>query len=96
MKYPYTRIVEYKHFLHQKSPHTLLFREYPADDGEPYYPVPTERNMRLYADLQRRAAATPRVFFVGRLANYKYMNMDEAVANALSVFDLSTSGRLLK
>ena len=94
MKYPYTRVVEYKHFLHQKSPHTLLFREYPVDDGEPYYPVPTERNMRLYADLQRRAKETPRVFFVGRLANYTYMNMDEAVANALSVFDAPAAAEL--
>ena len=52
---------------------------------QPYYPVPTERNRLLYAELQRRAAEIPRVVFVGRLANYKYMNMDEAIANALDV-----------
>ena len=83
---PHTRIVEYKHMLHQKSPHSVLFTEYPADDGEPFYPVPTERNKALYRRLVKQAADIPNVTFVGRLANYKYFNMDEAISNALSIF----------
>ena len=89
--YPYTRIVEYKHFLHQRSPHTVLFEEYPADDGEPYYPVPSKRNVDLYESLRKRAAEIPRVVFVGRLANYKYMDMDTTIDNALTVFEKHTN-----
>ena len=83
---PYTRVVEYKHMLHQKSPHTILFREYPSEEGEPYYPVPSDKNKALYRRLQARAQNAS-VVFVGRLANYKYFNMDEAIANALAVYD---------
>ena len=83
----FTRIVEYKHLLNQSSSHTILFYEYSKDGGEPYYPVPNEKNKALYAKYQKLALAEPNVTFVGRLANYKYFNMDQAILNALQLFD---------
>ena len=87
LDYPFTRVIEYKHFLHQPSPHTVLFREYPSDHCEPYYPVPTQKNQDAYDRLRSRLVEHERVVFVGRLANYKYYNMDEAINNALQTFD---------
>jgi hypothetical protein len=83
----FTRVVEYKHFLKQKSPHTVLFYERSKDGGEPYYPVPNRRNQDLYKRYQDMAAQEPNVTFVGRLANYKYFNMDQSILNALELFD---------
>ena len=85
----YTRIVEYKHLLNQTeiSDHTVFFIERSSDIGEPYYPVPNEENKALYKKYQELAANEPGVTFVGRLANYKYFNMDEAILNALELFD---------
>jgi UDP-galactopyranose mutase len=48
LEVPYTRIVEYKHFLNQKSPHTTIVKELTKEDGDPYYPVPNKKNMDLY------------------------------------------------
>lgn len=86
-EYNFTRVVEYKHFLRQKSPHTVLFYERSKDGGEPYYPVPNQRNQDLYKQYQAMAAHEPNVTFVGRLANYKYFNMDQSILNALELFD---------
>lgn len=83
----FTRIVEYKHLLNQTSKHTVLFIERSKDGGEPYYPVPNEENKALYRMYQELAAKEPNVTFVGRLANYKYFNMDQAIINALELFD---------
>ena len=83
----FTRIVEYKHLLNQTSPHTIYFIERSKDDGEPYYPVPNERNKDLYKKYQEMADKEKGVHFVGRLANYKYFNMDQAILNALEIFD---------
>ena len=83
----YTRIVEYKHFLNQQSPHTIISYEIPRDDGEPYYPVPTKRNLELYEKYKELSYKEKNVVFVGRLANYKYFNMDQAISNSLKVFD---------
>ena len=83
----FTRIVEYKHLLNQSSPHTILFYEHSKDGGEPYYPVPNEKNKALYAKYQELALKESNVTFVGRLANYKYFNMDQAILNALELFD---------
>jgi UDP-galactopyranose mutase len=83
---PFTRIVEYKHFLNQNVPNrTTIVKEYTVADGDPYYPVPTDRNKEVYEKYQRLAEAEEKkgVFFVGRLANYKYYNMDAAIENAL-------------
>lgn len=88
----YTRIVEYKHFLNQTSDHTVYFIERSTDDGDPYYPVPSEKNKELYRRYQEMASKEKGVRFVGRLANYKYFNMDEAILNALQVMDEETGG----
>lgn len=84
----FTRITEYKHFMPTTSPHTLYLKEYSTDQGEPYYPIPNDKNQRLYSQYQLLASSTPsHVHFVGRLANYKYFNMDTTVENALQLFD---------
>jgi UDP-galactopyranose mutase len=83
---PYTRITEYKHMLNQSSIGTVLVEEYSTADGDPYYPIPTQRNRALYQRYQSLAANESGVYFVGRLANYKYMNMDVAIDNALRSF----------
>jgi hypothetical protein len=92
---PYTRIVEYKHFLNQSSPHTVIYYETSTDAGDPYYPVPTASNRELYAKYQRMASAEAGVSFVGRLANYKYFDMDTSILNALQLFDLEHETRHL-
>lgn len=83
---PYTRIVEYKHFGHQQSQKTTIVKEYTVDEGEPYYPVPNARNQAIYEKYQQEAAQLTDIYFVGRLANYKYFNMDQAFKNALDLF----------
>jgi UDP-galactopyranose mutase len=85
---PFTRIIEYKHFLHQDVPgRTTIVKEYTSAEGDPYYPVPTERNHALYKKYQDLALKEKGVFFVGRLANYKYYNMDAAILAALEAVD---------
>jgi len=87
---PYTRTVEYKHLPYSKpSPHTTIVREYSSDTGEPYYPVPNPRNLSLYQEYLKLATEEEKkgVIFVGRLANYKYKNMNEAILDALELFD---------
>ena len=92
LKYPYTRIVEYKHFPNNQgeSNDTVIISETTNDHGEPYYPVPTERNMALYAKYQKLAEEVRiggrKVHFLGRLATYKYYNMDQAIRAALDMF----------
>jgi UDP-galactopyranose mutase len=85
---PYTRIVEYKHFLNQKSNDTIIVSETTNDIGEPYYPVPNKKNLELYEQYKKLAKNEEKnnIFFVGRLANYKYFNMDEAILNSLIFF----------
>lgn len=88
---PYTRIVEYKHFLNQDVPgRTTIVKEYTVADGEPYYPVPTAKNKEIYEQYQQLAKEEKDVLFVGRLANYKYYNMDAAIENALEESDRIT------
>jgi UDP-galactopyranose mutase len=86
---PYTRIVEYKHFLNQKSTDTVIVSEKTNDIGEPYYPVPNKKNLELYEKYKKLALQeeNKNVFFVGRLANYKYFNMDEAILNSIEFFN---------
>lgn len=83
---PFTRIVEYKHFGNQQSARTTIVREYTVDDGEPFYPVPNARNQALYQRYKAEADKLTDVYFVGRLANYKYFNMDQAFENAMDLF----------
>ena len=89
-KIDYTRIVEYKHLLNQTSDHTIYVIERSKDGGEPYYPVPNQENKDLYKKYQDMADKEDGVTFVGRLANYKYFNMDDAILNALELFDKDT------
>ncbi|PZX53521.1 UDP-galactopyranose mutase [Algoriphagus ratkowskyi] len=83
---PYTRIVEYKHFGNQQSKKTTIVKEFTVDEGDPYYPVPNSRNQEIYAKYKIEADKLSDVYFVGRLANYKYFNMDQAFKNALDLY----------
>jgi UDP-galactopyranose mutase len=83
----YTRITEFKYLTGQSHPKTSLVYEFPRDDGDPYYPVPRPANAELYRKYKALADATPQVHFVGRLATYKYYNMDQVVAQALTLVD---------
>ena len=82
---PFTRIVEYKHFLNQKSKDTVIVTETTNDVGEPFYPVPNKKNLELYEKYKNLAKEeeVKNIFFVGRLANYKYFNMDDAILNSI-------------
>ena len=83
---PFTRIVEIKHATRQDTPNTTIVREFPEDFGpgkEPYYPVPFQGSKDLYARYKALADAEERVSFVGRLATYRYYNMDQVVGMAL-------------
>ncbi|WP_226946784.1 UDP-galactopyranose mutase [Rhizorhabdus phycosphaerae] len=83
---PYTRITEYKYLTGQQSPSTSISYEYPADEGDPYYPVPRAENQARFRAYQAMADALPDVLFVGRLATYRYYNMDQVVAQALATY----------
>jgi UDP-galactopyranose mutase len=83
---PFTRISEFKHLTGQEHEATTIVREYPAADGDPYYPIPRPANRALYERYAALAAATPGVEFVGRLGTYKYYNMDQVVAQALTTY----------
>ena len=83
---PYTRISEYKHLTGQQHRRTSITLEYPSAEGDPYYPIPREENQLLYKKYEALADATPGVTFVGRLATYRYYNMDQIVGQALATF----------
>jgi len=86
MEVAYTRIVEYKHFGNQQSGKTTIVKEFTRDEGEPYYPVPNPRNRMIYEKYREETLGLKDIYFVGRLANYKYFNMDQAFKNALDLF----------
>jgi UDP-galactopyranose mutase len=83
---PYTRISEYKHLTGQRAPQTTITYEYPSAEGDPYYPIPREENQLLFKRYEALADATEGVTFVGRLATYRYYNMDQIVGQALATF----------
>jgi len=82
----YTRVTEYKHLTGQVHPKTALTYEYPSAVGDPYYPIPKAENAELYKKYERLAMNTPNVWFVGRLATYRYYNMDQVTGQALATF----------
>lgn len=82
----YTRITDFKYLTGQVHPKTSIVYEYPKAEGDPYYPVPRPENATLYKKYQQLAIATPNTFFAGRLATYKYYNMDQVVAQSLTLF----------
>ena len=84
--FAYTRVSEFKHLTGQKHPCTSVVYEYPRADGDPYYPVPRAENTALYRKYEEEAAKLDDVTFTGRLATYKYYNMDQVVAQSLTVF----------
>lgn len=90
LDYPFTRVIEYKHFYPpaQAVAQTIISKEYPTWDGEPYYPVPRSRNHDLLQKYQAEAKklAAQGIHFVGRLGTYRYINMDQAIAEALALF----------
>jgi UDP-galactopyranose mutase len=82
----YTRVTEYKHLTGQRHPKTSITYEYPSDEGDPYYPVPRPENFELFKRYERLTLRTEDVWFVGRLATYRYYNMDQVVGQALTTF----------
>ncbi len=95
---PYTRISEYKHLTGQQHRQTSITLEYPSAEGDPYYPVPRPENQALYKRYEALADATKGVTFVGRLATYRYYNMDQIVGQALATFrrlDAARRARML-
>ena len=79
----FTRITEFKHLTGQSHAGTSIVREYPQNTGDPYYPIPTGSNEALFKKYDALASAQKNVSFVGRLAQYRYYNMDQVVAAAL-------------
>ncbi|WP_375399022.1 UDP-galactopyranose mutase [uncultured Sphingomonas sp.] len=88
---PCTRVSEYKHFTGQRSPRTSITYEIPSADGDPYYPIPREENQALFKRYEALAVAQPDVTFVGRLATYRYYNMDQVVGQALAAYRRMTN-----
>ncbi|HEY9131805.1 MAG TPA: UDP-galactopyranose mutase [Dyella sp.] len=80
----FTRITEFKHLTGQEHPGTSIVREYPQADGDPYYPIPCEESEQLFKRYEELAKQEPGVTFVGRLAQYRYYNMDQVVGAALA------------
>lgn len=92
---PYTRVSEFKHVTGQAHSKTSVVYEYPLAEGDPYYPVPSPETAATYAKYKALADATPNVRFVGRLATYRYYNMDQVIGQSLATFDqiCHTEGR---
>ena len=84
--YAYTRITEFKYLTGQEHSKTSVVYEFPQAEGDPYYPIPRAENSALYKQYQALAEETTGVHFVGRLASYKYYNMDQVVGAALTLF----------
>ena len=85
---PYTRIIEHKHFEFGQQPYTVITKEYPFEcqmGAEPYYPINSDANMILYNKYRELAQQQDSVYFGGRLAEYKYYNMDVIIERALAL-----------
>jgi UDP-galactopyranose mutase len=82
---PYTRVTEFKYLTGQEHAKTTVVYEFPTSEGDPYYPVPRPENAALYRQYQALADSTADVHFLGRLGTYKYYNMDQCVAQALTL-----------
>ena len=85
--FEFTRITESKHLTGQQHPATSIVREYPTAEGDPYYPIPRDENEALFKKYKSLADCEKNVTFVGRLAEYRYYNMDQVVGAALNAVD---------
>lgn len=85
-EHAYTRVTEFKYLTGQEHLKTSIVYELPQAEGDPYYPVPRPENAEIYKKYKAISDATPNVHFVGRLATYKYYNMDQVVAQALATY----------
>ncbi len=84
-EHAYTRVTEFKHLTGQRHSKTSVVYEFPRSEGDPYYPIPQPANALLYKQYEALASALPGVHFAGRLGTYKYYNMDQVVAQALTL-----------
>ncbi len=89
----YTRVVEHKQLSGQKLETTTISKEFPQSEGEPFYPIPNERNKNLYNKYKSETEKLSNTIFCGRLAEYKYFNMDQVVANTLTIFEKHVNGK---
>lgn len=89
-EHPYTRITEFKYLTGQKNTKTSIVYEYPQAEGDPYYPIPRPENAEIYKKYQALANAMTNTYFTGRLATYRYYNMDQVVAQSLTLFEKIT------
>ena len=89
LEYPFTRKIDYKKFYGMESNYSIVATEYSTSTGEEYYPVPTKKNRETYSKYQHEAKKleAENIYFVGRLAEYKYFNMDQAILSALQLYD---------
>jgi UDP-galactopyranose mutase len=85
-EYAYTRITEFKYLTGQQHRKTTIVYEYPTAEGDPYYPIPRLENAEIYRKYEALAATMTNTYFTGRLATYKYYNMDQVVAQSLTLF----------
>ena len=83
--YDFSRITEFKHLTGQSHPQTTIVKEYSRSEGEPYYPIPQKVNAELYSRYEKEAQQLPNVYFTGRLARYKYANMDIVVKDSMEL-----------
>jgi UDP-galactopyranose mutase len=92
-EHAYTRITEFKYLTGQKHTKTSIVYEFPQAEGDPYYPIPRPENAEIYKKYQQLANAMTNTYFTGRLATYKYYNMDQVVAQSLSLFEKLTQSK---
>jgi UDP-galactopyranose mutase len=92
-EHPYTRITEFKYLTGQKHHKTSIVYEYPQAEGDPYYPIPRPENAEIYKKYQSLANTMTNTYFTGRLATYRYYNMDQVVAQSLSLFEKITQAQ---
>jgi UDP-galactopyranose mutase len=85
--FDYTRITEFKHITGQQNTKTTISKEFSMDEGEPYYPIPNDENALIYTLYAKEAGKLSTVYFAGRLATYRYYNMDQVTAQALKLFE---------
>ena len=90
-EYAFTRITEFKYLTGQKHQKTTIVYEFPKKDGDPYYPIPRPENNELYKKYEMLTRQMTNTFFTGRLGTYKYYNMDQVVAQSLSLFERLTN-----